>query len=212
MEFRRVRRLQGKWLQAYFCCYITNVYAPCSMEEQKLLWGDLLQVVFSNRGNWCIVGDFKKVRSVEERQGCRVVTVGIDEFNKFIDDSELVDLPFNGKAFSWLGPENRRSWLERPCSHSALAERCHCMRKLKEVCQNAPCHGDVGYSLLVKLKTTKAFLKRWNREEFGNIGTKVENPEKLVDELDTLGIARELNVTDLDLKRRCQAELWKALR
>ncbi|TYG99014.1 hypothetical protein ES288_A10G163000v1 [Gossypium darwinii] len=86
-----------------------------------------------------------------------------------------------------------------------------CMRKLKEVYQNAPWHGDVGYSLLVKLKTKKAFLKRWNREEFGNIDTKMENPEKLVDELDTLGIARELNVTELDLKRRFQAELWKAL-
>lgn len=67
-------------------------------------------VVFSNRGNWCKVGDFNMVRSVEERQGCRVVTVGIDEFNKVIDDSESVELPFKGKAFSWFGPETSRSW------------------------------------------------------------------------------------------------------
>jgi len=53
---------------------------------------------------WCTIGDFNCVRRLEERQGemeyeykggeCR-------EFNYFIGDMEVEDIPLEGRGFTW---------------------------------------------------------------------------------------------------------------
>nr|KYP74909.1 Transposon TX1 uncharacterized [Cajanus cajan] len=53
---------------------------------------------------WCIVGDFNTVRRQDERK--RVIgeygARDMEEFNLFIRDMELIDIPLVGKRFTWF--------------------------------------------------------------------------------------------------------------
>jgi len=52
----------------------------------------------------CVCGDFNAVRRSEERRGVSGVfnTAWSGIFNKFIDDSTLIDLPLRGRMFTWF--------------------------------------------------------------------------------------------------------------
>lgn len=57
-----------------------------------------------SRGEGCLVGDFNAVSCVEERNGRNGGSSmqEISEFNNFIVDMELFDVPVLGQKFSWL--------------------------------------------------------------------------------------------------------------
>nr|KYP37723.1 hypothetical protein KK1_041065 [Cajanus cajan] len=53
---------------------------------------------------WCIVGDFNTVRRQDERKWV-IGEYGVrdmEEFNSFIRDMELIDIPLVGKRFTWF--------------------------------------------------------------------------------------------------------------
>lgn len=50
---------------------------------------------------WCIVGDMNAVRSNLERNMSDGDERNMQFINDFISDLELVDLPLNGRAFTW---------------------------------------------------------------------------------------------------------------
>ncbi|MCH88726.1 reverse transcriptase, partial [Trifolium medium] len=92
------------------CCYIVNVYAKCNLRAKHRLWSDILM---SKRGFgdglWCVVGDFNSVRDCHERRGVGVRSVGgrsteMVEFDNFLNDLELVDMPLIGRSFTWFHP------------------------------------------------------------------------------------------------------------
>ncbi|MCH80895.1 LINE-1 reverse transcriptase like, partial [Trifolium medium] len=63
-------------------------------------------------GRWCIVGDFNAVCKAEERVGVNSVdgattTSEIMEFQNFMEDLELVDLPLLGRRFTWYHANGR---------------------------------------------------------------------------------------------------------
>lgn len=78
-----------------FQIYVVNIYAPCSMEEKCRGWVELVGVKQRFEvGEWCVVGDFNVVSSVEERKGRNggVSTQDISGFNEFIIDMDLFDV------------------------------------------------------------------------------------------------------------------------
>lgn len=85
-------------------CHLVNVYSPCTLEGKRRVWQDL---VMSKRGfggeAWCMAGDFNAVSHRSERKGLnnQVWLNEIDEFNLFISDMDLVDIPVSGKVFTW---------------------------------------------------------------------------------------------------------------
>ncbi|GKU91159.1 hypothetical protein SLEP1_g5069 [Rubroshorea leprosula] len=81
---------------------IVNVYSPCSLAGKRALWEDLLNLINSRKGIWCLGGDFNAVRSVEERAGSNGVSKEMEEFDSFIHDAGLVDLPLTGRKYTWL--------------------------------------------------------------------------------------------------------------
>lgn len=83
-------------LTSSFQCVIVNVYGPNSNSERKLLWGKLINLRTHFSGPWCLGGDFNEVRNSGERQGCSRRDNGMNNFNKFIEDMELMDLPMLG--------------------------------------------------------------------------------------------------------------------
>lgn len=86
--------------------YVVNVYAPCSLIEKRKGWEELKRLKMSfARGEWCVVGDFNSVTSVEERRGRSGDGSNfqdIVEFNNFVDDMDLIDVSVSGKKFSWF--------------------------------------------------------------------------------------------------------------
>lgn len=63
------------------------------MANRRKLWAFLIQLKSSFTALWCIGGDLNEIRYKFERQGCSNKNVGMQNFNKFIEDMELFDLP-----------------------------------------------------------------------------------------------------------------------
>ncbi|XP_020233376.1 uncharacterized protein LOC109813582 [Cajanus cajan] len=94
-----------QWGVDAYRCVVVNVYSPCQLADKRWLWED---IIMSKRGFgsclWCIVGDFNTVRRLNERKG-GIGNYGardMEEFNSFIRDMELIDVPLVGKRFTWF--------------------------------------------------------------------------------------------------------------
>jgi exonuclease III len=96
--------IHGRFIQSQDEFFLFNVYAPCESHEKLRLWevlpGRLQQLVGQKV---CVCGDFNAVRSDYERISVRQGVRSPDQvaFNRFIDDSGLVDLPLCGRNFTW---------------------------------------------------------------------------------------------------------------
>lgn len=82
---------------------IANVYAPYDLVAKQALWDHLSSFVLINSdANLCLCTDFNSVRTLDESKGRGTVFRLNDAnmFNKFIDESFLVDLPICGRLFT----------------------------------------------------------------------------------------------------------------
>ncbi|GLU01659.1 hypothetical protein SLE2022_189580 [Rubroshorea leprosula] len=93
--------IEGVWGPEGVVVFILNVYSPCQLAGKRVLWAELKNLVLDRQSNWCIAGDFNAVRNEEEKKGSRGVTIEMREFNNFIQESELVDIPLVGRKFTW---------------------------------------------------------------------------------------------------------------
>ncbi|KAK8559144.1 hypothetical protein V6N12_042427 [Hibiscus sabdariffa] len=85
--------LEGCCMMGRLRCVVGNVYAPCNLHEQALLWGELRALKANKSLCWIIGGDFNAVRLRSEKSGCSFIESGCREFNNCIADCGLVDLP-----------------------------------------------------------------------------------------------------------------------
>jgi hypothetical protein len=94
-------------------CIIVNVYSKCDLASKRSLCSNLLLCKRGlGEGRWCVVGDFNVVCSMEERVGCnlsigRSSTSEVVEFQNFVEELELVDLPLLGRRFTWFHSSGR---------------------------------------------------------------------------------------------------------
>ncbi|GKV45963.1 hypothetical protein SLEP1_g52987 [Rubroshorea leprosula] len=96
--------IQGRWVAEDVCVNIINIYSPCQLAGKRSLWGELKDLVLQTRGLWCLVGDFNTVKNVEEKVGSQAVTTEMRDFNNFIMEAELIDIPLVGRKFTWYQP------------------------------------------------------------------------------------------------------------
>ncbi|KAK6243308.1 hypothetical protein QUC31_009717 [Theobroma cacao] len=89
------------------------VYAPCDANDKLSLWVDLSSSFSEFLRSWCCAGGFNTVKCLEEQHGCAQFSVGIGDFNNFIDRCELTNLPLVGMKFTWYGPKAKRSRIDR---------------------------------------------------------------------------------------------------
>lgn len=75
----------------------------CDYNAFGLLRDDLCRACREWDVPWCVGGDFNVVRYLEERLGAFRLTRHMKQFNCFIEELELVDLPLNGAEFTWTG-------------------------------------------------------------------------------------------------------------
>jgi len=89
---------------------VFNVYAPCDTSRQQVLWNVLSSRIEALAGqNVCVCGDFNAIRSAEERRSVSSALhqAGIDSFDVFVVNNNLVDLPLRGRTYTWYRGDGR---------------------------------------------------------------------------------------------------------
>lgn len=167
------------------------------------------------------------------------------DFNAFIEDMELSDLPMQGRQYTWSNSSVRGSWsrIDRVLLSTKWLEKYnfklwglprgvsdHCplllmeddrdwgpkpfrfinawtlhpqfLSVIKAAWLGTVVTGWAGYVILVKLRTLRWTLKKWNIEEFGNVSHSVKLAENELHNLDLMAESRELSVTKAG--RRCE--------
>lgn len=84
--------------------FFVNVYAPWSTIDRRNVWEENRQLKFSCiKGEWCVLGEFNAVSSMEERsKSAHLKHRVMEDYNYFIADMDLFDPPLNGKKFTWF--------------------------------------------------------------------------------------------------------------
>ena len=88
------------------------------MQDKRALWHTVSQLKNQTPdGYWCILGDFNNIRSREERMGSsqrELLDGSIAEFNNWIEELEVEEVPWMGKNFTWFRPNGTaKSKLDR---------------------------------------------------------------------------------------------------
>ncbi|GAU33269.1 hypothetical protein TSUD_279430 [Trifolium subterraneum] len=96
---------------------VENVYAPCNIGVKHELWVSLsARIQLLGRSRVCVCGDFNVVRNLDEKRIVNGRSHPLDcvEFNHFIDDNSLIDLPMCARKYTWFkGDELSMSRLDR---------------------------------------------------------------------------------------------------
>jgi len=116
-SFDHVLEVRGCFIKSNEDFVLFNVYAPCDVGSQNVLWGTLsVRLASYTVLNVCVCGDFNVVRGAKERRsvGSLPRIWGTSSFNRFIDDNTFVDLPLMGRRFTWYrGDGHSMSCLDR---------------------------------------------------------------------------------------------------
>lgn len=108
----------GEWVQEAQLVTLVTIYSPCDVHNKRILWDIVKQLRQSMDGGlWCILGDFNSIRSSDERftNVQRMIEDScIREFNEWIDEFEVMEVPWLGRKFTWYRPNGAsRSRLDR---------------------------------------------------------------------------------------------------
>ena len=111
-------KLGGVWLPDMQRLVVVNIYAPCDLLGKRQFWHNLRSKKIQSQDTcWCLIGDFNCIRHPTERMGCNRSssdTSIIDEFNEWIAELEVDDIPCIGKSFTWVRPNGTcKSKLDR---------------------------------------------------------------------------------------------------
>ncbi|XP_028079578.1 uncharacterized protein LOC114281323 [Camellia sinensis] len=101
--------LSGTILPDFECVFI-NVYARNDVSRRGQLWNVISNLKSGFPTPWCLGGDFNEIRFVGERKGCTRRGRGMIEFNNFIEELELLDLPMFGRQFTWSNSGDGGRW------------------------------------------------------------------------------------------------------
>nr|GEZ41557.1 RNA-directed DNA polymerase, eukaryota [Tanacetum cinerariifolium] len=83
---------------------IMVIYAPQSLSHKRVLWDNILSFIACWNGETIVMGDFNKVRLIDERFGLMFNQSSSRLFNYFITSSRLVDAKLEGYTFTWAHP------------------------------------------------------------------------------------------------------------
>lgn len=98
---------------------VVNVYSAQDMESKKNLWIKLASISSSLQNErLCFIGDFNSIRDESERKNCSYRRGDTEGFNKFIDNSNLLELALVNSEYTWYGPGGRKSKLDRAMVNS----------------------------------------------------------------------------------------------
>ncbi|XP_050222865.1 uncharacterized protein LOC126672963 [Mercurialis annua] len=78
----------------------TCVYASCCSSERAVLW-DLIKSELQVDSNYIIIGGFNEILRPSERLHCSSFSSSMRQFSEFINASNLIESPLQGRFFTW---------------------------------------------------------------------------------------------------------------
>ncbi|GJT99100.1 RNA-directed DNA polymerase, eukaryota, reverse transcriptase zinc-binding domain protein [Tanacetum coccineum] len=93
--------VKGRWTTSDSVFFMINVYGPQETGEKIALWNRLLQFMSNHEGHFVLFGDLNEVRDESER-GTEFHRPPANNFNAFITDAGLLELPLGGRNFTWM--------------------------------------------------------------------------------------------------------------
>ncbi|KAK1394757.1 hypothetical protein POM88_013813 [Heracleum sosnowskyi] len=94
--------------------HCVNIYAPHNRRARREFFGGLRGMILSrNQEKIIICGDFNSIRSQEERTNCQYRKEDVVDLNNFITTCNLINHNIVNGKFTWIGPGNKRSRLDR---------------------------------------------------------------------------------------------------
>jgi hypothetical protein len=85
---------------------LTNVYAPCTSEGKRDFLNWFKNIHMPDNIDWLIVGDFNLLRSPDNRNRPEGDTQEMFLFNAAISSLGLVELPLQGRKFTWSNKQD----------------------------------------------------------------------------------------------------------
>ncbi|GKV35976.1 hypothetical protein SLEP1_g44163 [Rubroshorea leprosula] len=140
-------------------------------------------------------GDFNAVRNAGERAGCREASKEMREFDYFIQDVGLIDLPLVWRKFTWYNSNgeymsriDRIDWGPKPFKFfDSWLEKPGCKEMIKKVWNSTTVKGWKGCGLKEKLKRTKQALKEWSGKSMTDVDGRIKETEREIATLDDKG-------------------------
>ncbi|GKB59215.1 RNA-directed DNA polymerase, eukaryota [Tanacetum coccineum] len=117
--------IRGKWLKSGIDLIIVAVYGPHDPRDKRMVWEYLSYVINQWNGNVVVMGDFNEVRYKSDRFGSVFNVQGAEEFNAFIADVGLEEVPLGGSSFTWCHKSaTKMSKLDRFFVSNSLLNSC----------------------------------------------------------------------------------------
>ncbi|GKD41082.1 RNA-directed DNA polymerase, eukaryota [Tanacetum coccineum] len=91
----------GKWLDTDSDLLFMLVYSPQDVPRKRQLWVYMTGIINHWHGEVVVMRDFNEVRFTSERYGSTLYALNAAEFNSFITNSHLIDVPLCGYSFMW---------------------------------------------------------------------------------------------------------------
>ncbi|XP_028127519.1 uncharacterized protein LOC114324015 [Camellia sinensis] len=166
---------------------LVNLYAPNEVVKRRELWDLIVRIKPLFPKPWCIRGDFNEIRCISERVGCSRRSVGMHDFNEFIDNLE------GGGATN----EDNREWGPKPLRFmNCWVLHSDFLPITEKVWLEGGFEGCASYKLFQKLGRLKKHLKEWNVTVFGNLSSQRRLAEEEFHQLDLLAESGELLVVE----------------
>ncbi|GKB60712.1 RNA-directed DNA polymerase, eukaryota, reverse transcriptase zinc-binding domain protein [Tanacetum coccineum] len=104
-------------------CYMINIYGPQDSLAKAILWNRIGDFMHQHAGKSIIFGDMNVVCNENERSGSLFSRQDADNFNSFIDNSGLIDLPLGRRLFTRMNKAGTKlSKLDRFLISKEVAE------------------------------------------------------------------------------------------
>lgn len=106
-----------------------------------------------------------------------------------------------------------RDWGPRPFKFMDIwLSNPKCMDIAKDTWENTHVNGWAGFIILQKLRAIKDKLKVWNKEEFGDVNTALQDKEAELHQFDLLVEERTLNAEEIASRCKAKTEFWRLSR
>lgn len=97
----RILNIEGVLSRYNLECMVSLVYAPNDGLLKKEVWDYLVSFTNNISKPWCLAGDFNETLSPSDRKGSSKISSSMLSFKMCVDSCGLIELPLNGKKFTW---------------------------------------------------------------------------------------------------------------
>ncbi|GJZ28416.1 RNA-directed DNA polymerase, eukaryota [Tanacetum coccineum] len=100
--------VKGEWRGKVEDIFLVCIYGPHVTRQKASLWDRLAGLMSRWRGTWCLFGDLNVVRKNEDRLNSQVNIKEMTDFNDFINEARLVEIPMGGRKFTRVSDDGMK--------------------------------------------------------------------------------------------------------